>query len=726
MTVAAALSLPAGGGRWLSAQQQPTFRSGVDVVAIDVNVVDTSGRPVDGLKPEDFVVTVDRKPRAILSATYINYGVRISRAAARSGGASVLDTLTGSTRAERVGRNVLVVVDEDSMEPGLGQGIVRGARAFVDNLASTDRVAVATIPRLQSELAFTSDRLAAHRALGNIVTQAIEDTAGEFTIGLQEAYDIELRDSDVTKKVVDRECHCNYEPSTTSDRPAGSPPRPGNGVAGAGTAATPCDPTCPPLVISEANQFALRAHQRAQRSLDALRDLARALAHIPGPKTLVFISGGLGRPETTTSYDPLEPALATGQVSLYTLHVERSQFGQVRTRLSPTPVEDDRLALYGLENLTSAVGGTFVPVIGTYDAAFDRVTTEMSGSYLLSVEVTPTDRDGKPHAVSVRVNHPNVEIRARRQYVISPESPTGRRAENTPSPPPPRRPARVNDPAVSNRGGLAAVSPQLVAMLSRASEWVGNIESQAPRVICDEQYEQTLSQWKSGAVVERGISRSTEDWFVDRRSRLQAEYALVRVAEGTGWRGYRDVLGADGAKVHDRDGRLARVLASPSASTAKEAQQIAAASAAYSLGFKERSVNVPTLAFAFLELANRSRFYFHQETELPVGGHPAAQIGFEERGSPTIFIGRDNRDLPVEGTLWVAPDSGILLRSTVRLRLEVNLDQTDVEITVLYAPSAELDGAWVPSEMRETYTSASTKLECVARYSNYRRLKSEG
>jgi hypothetical protein len=56
----------------------------------------------------------------------------------------------------------------------------------------------------------------------------------------------------------------------------------------------------------------------------------------------------------------------------------------------------------------------------------------------------------------------------------------------------------------------------------------------------------------------------------------------------------------------------------------------------------------------------------------------------------------------------------------------VNLDQTDVEITVLYAPSAELDGAWVPSEMRETYTSASTKLECVARYSNYRRIKAEG
>ena len=42
-----------------AAQQQPVFRGRVDLVAVDVHVVDRSGRPVTGLRPEDFRITVD-------------------------------------------------------------------------------------------------------------------------------------------------------------------------------------------------------------------------------------------------------------------------------------------------------------------------------------------------------------------------------------------------------------------------------------------------------------------------------------------------------------------------------------------------------------------------------------------------------------------------------------------------------------------------------------------
>ena len=47
---------------------QPTFRAGVDVVAVDVHVVDGTGRPVPGLRPEDFAITVDGRPRPIVAA----------------------------------------------------------------------------------------------------------------------------------------------------------------------------------------------------------------------------------------------------------------------------------------------------------------------------------------------------------------------------------------------------------------------------------------------------------------------------------------------------------------------------------------------------------------------------------------------------------------------------------------------------------------------------------
>jgi VWFA-related protein len=711
--------LVVGRDRPFLAQQQPTFRSGVDVVAIDVNVVDRNGRPSEDLEPRDFIVTVDRKPRTILSATYINHAVRLPRDAARWTRPAVLDTLTGSTRADRTGRNVLIAVDEDSMEPGLGRAVLQAAHAFVDDLAPPDRVAVATIPRLQSELSFDSDRAVVHRALDSVVTQVIQDAAGEFRIGMQEAYDIERRDATVTKKVVDRECRCDFQPGrVSSDATAGAPARavitPGTGQTS--VAVQPCDSVCPSLVVSEANQYALRARLRAQRSLDALRDLGQALARIPGAKTLVFVSGGLGIPETTLSLDPLEPALSVGQVSLYTLHVERSQFGQVRSRLSPTQVEDDRLLIYGLENATSAAGGTLISVLGPYQAAFDRIITEMSGSYLLALEVDPTDRDGKPHAVAVKVNRPDVEVRARRQYVIDPDRSGLRRGDQAASPPPPTR--RAGTPG---RATLPAeVAAPLVGLLSRAAEWVGSLDSQIPGLLCDEQYEQTLSRWKAGAVVERGVSRSTEAWFVEKRSRLSAEYALVRVPGGTGWTRFRDVIEADGGQVHQRNGRLRRVLETGDPQTLSTAERITAESARFDIGFGQRTVNIPTFALAFLQPATRSRFSFREEGEVPVDGQPAAQIGYEERARPTVFLGRDNRDLPVRGSFWIAPDTGALLRSSMQLTIEVDLDRADVDIIVTFKPSPELAGLWVPSEMHEIYTTAAMKLDCVARYGNYR------
>ena len=60
----------------LAAQDQPppkpTFKSAVDLVPVDVNVIDKSGRPVPDLAAGDFTLTVDGKPRRIVSAQFIS------------------------------------------------------------------------------------------------------------------------------------------------------------------------------------------------------------------------------------------------------------------------------------------------------------------------------------------------------------------------------------------------------------------------------------------------------------------------------------------------------------------------------------------------------------------------------------------------------------------------------------------------------------------------------
>ena len=60
-------ALTLGPGRAVRVQDapQPTFKSGVELVALDVTVVDRNGRPVQGLGPEAFQVTIDGRPRRV-------------------------------------------------------------------------------------------------------------------------------------------------------------------------------------------------------------------------------------------------------------------------------------------------------------------------------------------------------------------------------------------------------------------------------------------------------------------------------------------------------------------------------------------------------------------------------------------------------------------------------------------------------------------------------------
>lgn len=680
--------------------QKPTFRSGVEMVVIDVNVVDEAARPVQGLKPEDFAVSVDHKPRTILSVQYVEYGVRLVQPKGRSGGASMLEALAAPTRLEQTGRNVVIVVDDDSLETITGLEAAKAARAFLDKLPPNDRVAVATIPRLQGSLTFTSDRTAARKMLESIITSPHETMTGEYRIGLREALEMDRGDTSVIESVMARECRCSYGANPVDNLPA-------------------CDSTpdlqqCKQAVLMQAHQGALQSRMHAQRSLDALREMAVGLGQIEGPKTVVLVSGGLGTPETSSSFNPLEPAMAAGQVSLYTLYIEQSSF-QARNPLPPS-VEDDREYDFGLENATAAAGGTLVRVIGRIESAFDRVATEMSGGYLIGIEVTASDRDGRTHDVQVKVKRSGVEVRARRRYVIEPEKPAAKRADSTAPGNAPRR-VRIERPPMP-APEASAVTPELIAFLTRATDYVTGFESAVPGYACDEQYDQTLSRWKLGQVLVSGRTTTKEDWFLDKRRKLLSEYVLLKAPVPTGWLSFRDVLQSDGTKVRERMNRLAQVFAAGGLATLQKAQEIMNESVKFNIGFGQRNMDMPTLALVVLDPANRARFFLRKEAEVTVDGVPAWQLAYQEIGSPTLFVGTRDRNFPLEGRLWIDANLGRVLRTTLHLAM----DENDADISVEYKRVEELGGAWVPVEMQETYTSETLKLECVSKYSNFRPL----
>jgi hypothetical protein len=161
-------------------------------------------------------------------------------------------------------------------------------------------------------------------------------------------------------------------------------------------------------------------HLRGQRTLDSLFDVADSLASMRGPKTMLFVSGGMPMPDarSVAPFGRLEQMFAAAQITLYTLYMERSPFGDLRNQISPTAGFDDMVEREGLENATAVTGGTFMLDIGTIDQYFTRVLTELAGSYLLGVEVAATDKDGKPHRVQVRSSRSGLQIRSRKQYLI--------------------------------------------------------------------------------------------------------------------------------------------------------------------------------------------------------------------------------------------------------------------------------------------------------------------
>ena len=65
--------LRSSAGPQLSAQsdQAPVFRSGVEVMEVDVTVVDGQGMPIRDLRAPEFTVTIDGQPRRVVSAEFV-------------------------------------------------------------------------------------------------------------------------------------------------------------------------------------------------------------------------------------------------------------------------------------------------------------------------------------------------------------------------------------------------------------------------------------------------------------------------------------------------------------------------------------------------------------------------------------------------------------------------------------------------------------------------------
>lgn len=154
-TVAPVLALAAV----VVAEQQPVFRTGVEVIQLDVSVLDKDRRPVRGLTADDFTILEDGKPQKVLAFNAIDIPnpapPPTPEAAWRR---DVAPDVRENTTPE--GRLFVIVLDDGLIpfEPQMINQARAIARGIVERMAPGDLAAVVYTASNQHAHDFTDDR----------------------------------------------------------------------------------------------------------------------------------------------------------------------------------------------------------------------------------------------------------------------------------------------------------------------------------------------------------------------------------------------------------------------------------------------------------------------------------------------------------------------------------------------------------------------------------------
>ena len=131
--------------------QEPTFRGGTDVIVLDVQVIDKDGFPITDLTPGKFHVTVDGRPRAIVSATLV--GTASGRETAKGGtpAPNVGPSRNGDATPGQVGLRpelppIVLAIDCLSFPPAAAFRVGQRLREFVSRLDAAQRVGLLAYP----------------------------------------------------------------------------------------------------------------------------------------------------------------------------------------------------------------------------------------------------------------------------------------------------------------------------------------------------------------------------------------------------------------------------------------------------------------------------------------------------------------------------------------------------------------------------------------------------
>ncbi len=387
-------------------QPRKVFRSGLNLVSVDVIVRDKTGAVVRGLTAADFEVREDGRPQEVSSFTFEEVTSK-AVAAVESAGllAGVEDKIKEDSRrasappaasaavpaaAEPSGpmtsemlagrRLITLVFDISSMQPEDVQRAVDSARKYVDEkMAPADLIAVTTVGSTLTVLTdFTADRAKVSGALATLA----------------------------------------YTEGTSTEAPA------------AATAATDEAAAAEETTVAEAAELDMFNNDVRLR---ALKTLAEALSPIEQKKAILYFSAGMERSGQDNQVELRSAinAAVRANVAIYPIDTRglqavvpggdaRQASGRGQDMFSGRGVAQQfqRLASSQdtLTSLAADTGGRAFTDSNDFGEAFARVQRDMSAYYLLGYSSTNATKDGRFRRIQVRVKREGFKVEARAGY----------------------------------------------------------------------------------------------------------------------------------------------------------------------------------------------------------------------------------------------------------------------------------------------------------------------
>ena len=371
-------------------QPRTVFRSGTELVLVNVVVRDKSGAVVRGLTRDDFTITEDDKPQTVTSFDFEELD-RADAAIAAPEAHVILPPTPAARPAEAVpvqatpakvdmrGRRLIVLFfDLSSMQPEEVQRAATAAHDYVDQkLSPADLIAVASFSTsLNVDQDFTSDR--------ELLAEAIDAHGG---VGGQ-----------------------GFDAGTTGD----AEDTPDNGAA-----FTPDD--------TEFNIF------NTDRRLDALQTLADELSGIEQKKSVIYFSSGMSQQgqDNQVQLRRTVDRANRANVSIYAADMRGLQAmvpgGDASTASTrgvsafngaSTRNQGNRLAASQdtLTTMAEDTGGRAFFDSNSFGAVFDRVVNDTSAYYVLGYTSTSPARDGRFHRIRVRLKRQDLKLEYRSGY----------------------------------------------------------------------------------------------------------------------------------------------------------------------------------------------------------------------------------------------------------------------------------------------------------------------